>query len=198
MRGLNCWRAKPCFPRARLPNESRPLRQASMPRAKCAGLFHTLNITSNEPGCVSGVTSRSRISFSGTTKGRCSPVWIDSSGASIFSFHSDSYWLPHPILCDAGALLGFDQMVKTCSWRTCFHQKWRNTLALWVCLAVVFPGPVVLVPVVHKRGHESRFIQTRRTDDEVQTLAALFCPLNIKLCWAAMNNWWVNQKKMDR
>lgn len=33
--------------------------------AKCTGLFQTLNIASNEPACISGVTSRSRISFSG-------------------------------------------------------------------------------------------------------------------------------------
>lgn len=138
MWALNCWRPKPCAPRARLPNESRPFRPALMPLAKCTGLFHTLNITSNEPGCVSGVTSRSRISFSGTTKGLRSPVWIDSSGASKFSFHSDLYWLPHRILCDADLLLGFYPIVKTCSCRTSFHQKWRNILALWICLAVVF------------------------------------------------------------
>lgn len=55
-----------------------------MPLAKCIGLFQTLNIASNEPGCVSGVTSRSRISFSGLRKfsADCEQTPLDSKFSS--------------------------------------------------------------------------------------------------------------------
>lgn len=55
--------------------------------AKCIGLFQTLNIASNEPACISGVTSRNRISFSGLQESSadCEQTPLDSK----FSLPSD-------------------------------------------------------------------------------------------------------------
>lgn len=81
-----------------------------MPLAKSIGLFQTLNITSNEPGCVSSVTSSSRISFSGSGKKKKknhSWSWIGSSSDSKFSSQPESFRLADGILGDTSLLIGF-------------------------------------------------------------------------------------------
>lgn len=94
-----------------------------MPLAKSIGFFQTLNITSNEPGRVSGVTSRSRISFSGSGKKKRkkkrkkgeenrSQSWIGSSSDSKFSFHRESFRLADGILGDTSLLIGFFRLRK--------------------------------------------------------------------------------------
>lgn len=92
-----------------------------MPLAKSIRLFQTLNITSNEPGCVSGVTSRSRISFSGLGKRERegareeenrSRSWIGSSSDSKFSSQPESFRLADGILGDTSLLIGFFKLWK--------------------------------------------------------------------------------------